>query len=61
MNNTKANALQNAHFSIISVPGPICAIEIRETALYSLEGPLKSNYSKETATKNKNFPPEKHE
>ena len=40
MNNTKANGLQNAHFSIISVPGLICAIEIGETALYSLEGPL---------------------
>ena len=52
MNNTKANGLQNAHFWVISFPGRICAIEIRETALYSLEGPLESNYSKETAKKN---------
>ena len=39
MNNTKANGLQNAHFSEISVPGLICDIEIPSTALYSLEGP----------------------
>ena len=52
MNNTKANGLQNANFLIISVPGLICAIEIRKTALYSLEGHLESNYSKETARKN---------
>ena len=43
MNNTKANGLQNAHSSEICVPGLICVIEIRETALYSLEGPLESN------------------
>ena len=43
MNNTKANDLQNAHFLKISVPGIICAIKIRERALYSLEGPLESN------------------
>ena len=43
MNNTKANGLQNAHYSKISVRGLICAIQIRETALYSLEGPLESN------------------
>ena len=43
MNNTKAIGLQNAHFSKISVPGLICAIEIGETSLYSLEGPLESN------------------
>ena len=43
MNNTKANGLRNAHFSKISVPGLICAIKIRETALYSLEDHLKSN------------------
>ena len=48
MNNTKANGLQNAHFSRISVPGLICPIKIRETDLCSLEGPLESNYSKET-------------
>ena len=46
MNNSKANGLQNAHFSIISVPGRIWANKIRETALYSLEGPLEWNYSK---------------
>ena len=51
MNNSKANGIQNAHFSKISVPGLICANKIRETTLYSLEGPLESNYSKET-TKN---------
>ena len=51
MNNTKANGLQNAHFLKISVPGLICAINIREIALYSLEGPLESIYSKETAKK----------
>ena len=51
MNNTKANGLQNAHFSIFPIPGPIYAIRIRETALYSLEVPLESNYSKETAKK----------
>ena len=55
MNNTKANGLQNAHFLKISVPGVICAIRIRETALYSLEGPLESNQSKEAAKKNKKF------
>ena len=33
--NTKANGLKNAHFSKISVSGVICAIKIRETALYS--------------------------
>ena len=49
MNNTKANGLQNAHFSIISVPVLICAIKIRETALYILEGSIESNYSKDTA------------
>ena len=43
MNNTKANGLQKAHFSIISVPGVICAIENQETALYNLEGPIESN------------------
>ena len=51
MNNTKANGLQNAHFSRISVPGLIYAIKIQETALNSLEDPLGSNYSKQT-TKN---------
>ena len=55
MNNTKANGLQNAHFLIISVPGLICAIRIRERALHSLEGPLESNYSKETVKKNQTF------
>ena len=54
MNNTKANGLQNAHFSIISVAGLMFAIKMRETALYSLEGRLESNYSKETFKKNKN-------
>ena len=43
MNNTKANDLQNTHFLKISVPGRICAIEIRETALYTLGVPLESN------------------
>ena len=43
MNNTKANGLQNAHFLKIAVPGLMCPIEIRETALYNLEGPLESN------------------
>ena len=52
MNHTKANGLQNAHFSINSVPGLISANKIRERALYNLEGPLESNYSKETAKKN---------
>ena len=51
MNNTKSNGLQNAHFSIISVPGLMCAIKIQETTLYSLEGPLDSNNSKETDKK----------
>ena len=61
MNTTKANGLQNAHFSIISVPGLICAIGIRKTALYSLEGPLESNYSKETAKKEQKFLTQNHE
>ena len=61
MNNTKPNGLQDAHFSEISIPGHNCAIKIRKTALYSLEGPLQSNYSKESAMKNKKFRPEKHE
>ena len=61
MNNTKANGLQNAHFSKISVSGLISATKTRETALYSLKGPLESNYSKESAKKNKKFRPEKHE
>ena len=56
MNNTKANGLQNANFLIISVPGLICASKIRETALYSLEGPLESNYSKEAAKINDKIP-----
>ena len=60
-NNTKANGLQNAHFWVISFPGRICAIEIRETALYSLEGPLESNYSKETAKKIKKSLTQNHE
>ena len=55
MNNTKANGLQNAHFSTISLPGLICANKIPETALCSLEGPLESIYSKETAKKNIKF------
>ena len=55
MNNTKANGLQNANFSIISVPGLMCAIEIRETALYSFKGPLESNYSKETTKNEQKF------
>ena len=37
MNNSKANGLQNAHFSIISVPGLSCAIEIRETAIATMQ------------------------
>ena len=61
MNNTKANGIQKAHFSKISVPGLICAIRIRKTDLYSLAGPLESNYSEETAKKIQKFPPEKHE
>ena len=61
MNNTKDNGLQNSHFSIISVPGPICAIRIREAALYSLEGPLESNYSKESTKKEQKFLSQKHE
>ena len=40
MNNSKANGLENAHFSKISIPGLIYVINIRETALYSLEGPV---------------------
>ena len=52
MNNTKANGLQNANFSKISLPGRICAIRIWKTALYSLEGSIESNYMKETAKKN---------
>ena len=47
--------VQNAQFSKISVPGFICAIEIRETVLYSLEGSLDSNISKETAKKEQKF------
>ena len=39
-NNTKANGLQNAHFSIISGAGLICAIKLRNPAIYSLEGSL---------------------
>ena len=61
MNTTKANGLQNANFSIISLPGLICGIEIWETALYSLEGPLESNYSKETTKKEQKFLTQKHE
>ena len=57
----KENGLQNAHFSIFSVPGLICAIEIRETALYSLGGPLESNYSKEATKKEQKFLTQKHE
>ena len=56
MNNTKANGLQKANFSKISVPGLICAIRMWETALYSLAGPLESNYSEETAKKNPKIP-----
>ena len=55
MNNAKANGLHNAHFAKISLPGLICAIKIRETVLCSLEGPLESIYSKETAKKNYEF------
>ena len=61
MNNTKASGLQNAHFLIISLPDLICAIEIRETVLYSLEGPLESNYRKETTKKEQKFLTQKHE
>ena len=61
MNNSKANGLQNAHFSIISVPGRIWANRIRETALYSLEGRLESTYSKETAKKEQKFLTQNHE
>ena len=61
MNNTKANGLQNAHYSKISVAGLICGNKIRETALYSLEGPLESNYSLETAKKEETFLTQKHE
>ena len=43
INNTKTNGLKNAHFPKISVPGLICAIKVRQTALYSLEGPVESN------------------
>ena len=55
MNNTKANRLQNAHFSKISVPGHKCARNILKTALYSLESSIESNYSKETAKKEQKF------
>ena len=61
MNNTKANGLQKAHFSIISVPGLIYVIKIRETALYSLQDPLESNYSKETNNNYQTFLTQKHE
>ena len=53
MNNTKPNSLQNAQFSKVSVL--ICAIKIRETALYSLKGPLESSQGKETAKKEHKF------
>ena len=61
MNNSKAYGLQNAHFSIISVAGLIGAIKMRETAWYSLEGPLKSHYSKEATKKEQKFITQKHE
>ena len=61
MNNTKANGLHNANFLKISVPGLIWSIQIRETALYSLEGPLESNQGKETAKKVHKFLIQKHE
>ena len=52
-----ANSIKNAHFSKISGPGLICAIKIRETALYKLEVPLESqgppNYRKETKERNR--------
>ena len=51
MNNTKANGLQNDHFSKISVPVLICSIKIWETALNSLVGSLESYCLHETVKK----------
>ena len=48
MNNTTANRLQNPWFSKKADSGHTSAIKIRETALYSLEGSIESNCSKET-------------
>ena len=55
MNNTKANSLKRGQFLKIAYSGHSCANKIQETALYSLEGPLESNYSKETAKENQKF------
>ena len=61
MNNTKANSLQNANFSKISVTGLICAIKIRETSLYTPECPLESSRTKETANTEQKCLSENHE
>ena len=55
MNNTKANGLKNAHSWKNANSGHTGAISIRKQAAYILEGPLGSNYSKETARKNQTF------
>ena len=61
MNNTEVNSLKTGQLSRHSIYGLICAIRIRETALCSLEGPLESNYSKETTKKEEKFMAKKHE
>ena len=43
MDNIQGKGLQKDNFWKISVPGHICAINIQETALHSLEGLLESN------------------
>ena len=58
---TKANSLQTNWFSKLAHFGHICSYAIRETALYSLETSLQSNYSKQTAKKIKNIWPDNHE
>ena len=61
MNNTKANGLQKAHYLQNANSGHTGAISIRKQAAYILEGPLGSDYSKETTIKNQNISPQNHE
>ena len=61
MNNTKANGLQSGQILQIAYSGLISAGINRETILYNSEGPLESNYSKETAKIEQTFPPQNHE
>ena len=61
MNNTKANSLQTGQFLKIAYSGRSSRNEIRKTALYSLEGSLEWDYSKETDKKEHKFLTQNHE